>query len=153
MKSTRELEALILHNLAAKLPPCIRLARNEHKDLDMKSFLATCHACKRTSQVSAEVASKRAAERSPTGRILAKARVSWRVVGGVHSGATSRLDAAWNGRWTITLPCPGCNESIAFEGVAGTVTAHVCNDKCMSSKGHQCECSCGGRNHGRAFAA
>lgn len=119
----------------------------------MKSFLATCRACKQTSQISAEVGSQRPAERSPTGRILASARVSWRVVGGVHDGVVTRLEAAWNGRWTITLPCPGCKTDLAFEGVAGTVTRHVCNDKCMASKGFQCECSCGGRNHGRAFAA
>ena len=27
---------------------------------------------------------------------------------------------------------------------------HVCNAKCQSAKGHQCECSCGGKNHGRS---
>lgn len=30
---------------------------------------------------------------------------------------------------------------------------HVCSSKCMGAKGGQCECSCGGMNHGSAYAA
>jgi hypothetical protein len=30
---------------------------------------------------------------------------------------------------------------------------HICNAKCMASIGFQCECSCGGKNHGASFAA
>jgi len=25
---------------------------------------------------------------------------------------------------------------------------HACDNRCMSAKGHVCECSCGGKNHG-----
>lgn len=25
---------------------------------------------------------------------------------------------------------------------------HKCDSRCMNSKGHNCECSCGGKNHG-----
>ncbi len=30
---------------------------------------------------------------------------------------------------------------------------HECNEKCMSSTGTVCECSCGGKNHGGSYAA
>jgi hypothetical protein len=30
---------------------------------------------------------------------------------------------------------------------------HVCNGICMSSRGPNCECSCGGANHGKSWAA
>ncbi len=26
---------------------------------------------------------------------------------------------------------------------------HKCDDRCVSAKGHKCECSCGGANHGK----
>ena len=32
---------------------------------------------------------------------------------------------------------------------ARTNRAVRCNSKCTGATGHQCECSCGGRNHGR----
>lgn len=28
---------------------------------------------------------------------------------------------------------------------------HVCDARCMNAKGHNCECSCGGANHGKGF--
>lgn len=45
--------------------------------------------------------------------------------------------------------CINCR-SLNFEGnrVEGKVTEHVCNAKCMSATNGQCECSCGGKNHG-----
>lgn len=48
--------------------------------------------------------------------------------------------------------CPQCN-SLFIEGnkVEGKVTEHVCNAKCMSAKSGQCECSCGGANHGCSY--
>lgn len=30
---------------------------------------------------------------------------------------------------------------------------HVCNAKCMGAMGPDCECSCGGKNHGAGFIA
>ena len=52
----------------------------------------------------------------------------------------------WNGR--VSLPCPKCSRSILLSPVYGIVTDHKCDAKCLNSKGHICECSCGGRNHG-----
>lgn len=28
---------------------------------------------------------------------------------------------------------------------------HKCDARCMNAKGHNCECSCGGANHGKGF--
>lgn len=30
---------------------------------------------------------------------------------------------------------------------------HRCDARCEGARGHNCECSCGGRNHGKGFAA
>lgn len=118
----------------------------------MKSFLATCKPCKRHLQVTASIAHKVDATRNGVGRILSHKRVSWRVEGGKHDGYESRLAAAWNGKWTISLPCDGCGQNLSFVAVAGEVTDQDCNERCMASHGPSCECSCGGRNHGRSFA-
>lgn len=49
-------------------------------------------------------------------------------------------------------PCK-CGGWVVVKHVAGSVTDHVCGAKCMASTGPNCDCSCGGRNHGRSFAA
>lgn len=45
------------------------------------------------------------------------------------------------------LPC--CGQPMAAKPLKGVVTEHKCSAKCRTSKGHVCECSCGGKNHGR----
>jgi hypothetical protein len=53
----------------------------------------------------------------------------------------------------IALLCPCCGMARSAQPVRGKFSAkHVCNEKCMSSVGTVCECSCGGKNHGGAFA-
>jgi uncharacterized protein YcgI (DUF1989 family) len=48
--------------------------------------------------------------------------------------------------------CPACG-AFAWDAksIQGVKSDHVCNDKCTSAKGFQCECSCGGENHGKSF--
>lgn len=48
------------------------------------------------------------------------------------------------GRWIETL-LP-VERSISYK-VNGT--KHECDARCMNAKGHNCECSCFGKNHGR----
>ncbi len=51
------------------------------------------------------------------------------------------------------LPCRSCGKNLYAKPVRGTYSAvHECSAKCMSSHGFQCECSCGGKNHGAAHA-
>lgn len=48
------------------------------------------------------------------------------------------------------VPC-ACGRMPAGTEVRGRVTAHKCDARCLASKGPQCECACGGRNHGSAY--
>lgn len=44
-----------------------------------------------------------------------------------------------------------CGRRLSFLDVRGTTRSdHPCDAKCLASKGHVCECACGGRNHGAA---
>jgi hypothetical protein len=57
----------------------------------------------------------------------------------------------WGG---IVIKCRGCGIERDAKLIRGRVNpAHECNAKCLASTGFQCECSCGGKNHGGAHAA
>ena len=60
-----------------------------------------------------------------------------------------------HGRWIAAErdgTCPACQAwGWSSHKVVGYVTATTCDSRCTSATGHQCECACGGRNHGRAF--
>ncbi len=54
----------------------------------------------------------------------------------------------------LAMPCRGCGKLKMVKAVKAKLSpTHICNAKCETSKGFQCECSCGGKNHGKAFAA
>jgi hypothetical protein len=42
-----------------------------------------------------------------------------------------------------------CGQEMSAKPLRGVTTDHKCGAKCTTSKGHVCECSCGGKNHGR----
>lgn len=45
--------------------------------------------------------------------------------------------------------CPACGgHNIGSARVKGFQTEHVCDARCTSATGPNCECSCGGKNHG-----
>jgi hypothetical protein len=49
--------------------------------------------------------------------------------------------------------CPTCGAKHVAERViryGSQPKLHNCSDRCMSAKGHDCECLCGGANHGKA---
>lgn len=46
--------------------------------------------------------------------------------------------------------CPSCNSIMSMVMIQGRYTDTPCDDRCTKAKGHKCECSCGGENHGRA---
>lgn len=48
--------------------------------------------------------------------------------------------------------CSGCGRYFQVTQIRGRVSEHVCGAKCLASKGPSCECSCGGKNHGRNYA-
>lgn len=50
------------------------------------------------------------------------------------------------------LPCPECDRSLQWDEISGKVVEdHPCDARCMGARGPDCECSCGGANHGCAF--
>ncbi len=52
------------------------------------------------------------------------------------------------------IECPSCSAPRwNAKKVNGTVSNHVCDVRCTDAKGHNCECSCGGANHGKAHIA
>jgi hypothetical protein len=61
-------------------------------------------------------------------------------------------DAGRQVRASQDFECPRCGE-YRWDGkrVQGFKTDHVCDARCMEAKGFQCECSCGGANHGSSW--
>lgn len=59
-----------------------------------------------------------------------------------------------NGRGYFVMRCRGCGALVLAKLVRGKYNPHIeCSAKCMSATGTQCECSCGGKNHGAGFSA
>jgi hypothetical protein len=47
--------------------------------------------------------------------------------------------------------CEGCKNYRKSAKVIGRKTDHKCGARCTASKGPNCDCSCGGANHGKAY--
>lgn len=57
------------------------------------------------------------------------------------------------GPYLPTATCPAGHEMFG-KPVRGTLNPEIkCNAKCQGATGHDCECACGGKNHGAAFDA
>lgn len=64
-----------------------------------------------------------------------------------HDGAVATTARHFTGK------CPTCGERHVCSRVIQYKrhpSRHECGPRCMSAKGHSCECSCGGANHGIA---
>lgn len=47
------------------------------------------------------------------------------------------------------VSCPLCSRPMAGKRITGIVNTSVpCDRRCTGATGHNCECSCGGANHG-----
>jgi hypothetical protein len=50
--------------------------------------------------------------------------------------------------------CSTCHKMMSFGALKGYYSEqHICDARCMASRGPNCECSCGGKNHGSSWAA
>lgn len=49
--------------------------------------------------------------------------------------------------------CPKCQGFAKPARVDGRTSDTPCDHRCTSARGHNCECSCGGVNHGRDWLA
>lgn len=45
----------------------------------------------------------------------------------------------------------GHRAHIIWKRIEGYFSDHKCDVRCTHAKGHKCECSCGGKNHGSAW--
>lgn len=52
--------------------------------------------------------------------------------------------------WPNAVEC--CGRQVARTPVKGVRNDTPCDDRCTEAKGHKCECSCGGKNHGAEHA-
>lgn len=47
--------------------------------------------------------------------------------------------------------CVRHKHQISWQEVKGTLTDTKCDARCTNAKGHSCDCSCGGANHGSGW--
>lgn len=48
--------------------------------------------------------------------------------------------------------CPGCGRDMVWSPLEATRDDGVrCDSRCTNARGHSCNCSCGGQNHGAAW--
>ncbi len=59
-----------------------------------------------------------------------------------------------HGGYDCVVTCKACGaQSVARPVLGRIVKAKKCDARCLASTGHNCECSCGGKNHGAGHAA
>lgn len=50
------------------------------------------------------------------------------------------------------VACPECAATVRLQRLKGKLNAeHLCDARCTNAKGSNCECECGGANHGAAW--
>jgi hypothetical protein len=55
----------------------------------------------------------------------------------------------YGGELVLRTACPGCGGYLGLHRLRGVLNrAKKCSAKCTSATGHDCECACGGKNHG-----
>lgn len=100
------------------------------------SVIAKCKGCNETMQTTIVT------EKSVFGRSIK----NWGAM-----FVDTKGECGWIGEHA--LRCRKCNLARVAKQVKGTYSAtHICSAKCTGSRGFVCECSCGGKNHGSAYA-
>jgi hypothetical protein len=91
------------------------------------------------------------------GRFLAAGKVFRRMelqVGGVPLYAKRIRKAGVDTvRYSSSVYCDCRRGRATLKAVVGKVNQTPCDARCTEAKGHNCECACGGQNHGNAHAA
>lgn len=105
------------------------------------TYIGRCKACKRVERVEVTLVRDR----------------SWK--GDWGRSVRQVVLEAWGKRYTqdnsenLFVPC-GCtpNRYLHLKRLHGRVSTEPCGAKCLSATGPNCECSCGGKNHGANHA-
>lgn len=62
-------------------------------------------------------------------------------------------DTSWNGPYDSGICCTHHRVSLRWKLINGVVSdKHVCDARCINAIGPNCECSCGGKNHGAGYS-
>lgn len=62
------------------------------------------------------------------------------------------VQRVYPGRGDLDSACPNCGKDMEWNWLsAHTVPEHKCDARCTSARGHVCNCSCGGKNHGSGW--
>lgn len=64
-----------------------------------------------------------------------------------HDGHNSAAAKHFHGVCPVCGYWHTCTRMIEYKSQP---SLHKCDGRCLSAKGHKCECECGGKNHGRA---
>ena len=95
-------------------------------------FIATCKRCGLTVRIERKTRVDYYTERHPT------------------FGARTRSDVVDIDSRPIPAHCT-CGKSLSWREMRGVKRDDVkCDARCTGAKGHNCECQCGGKNHGSA---
>jgi hypothetical protein len=71
---------------------------------------------------------------------------SWEV----HKQKDRQANYNYYGLHSLMLHCAKHKWQLRFKAINGRyVEGHVCDSRCMNAIGPNCDCSCGGANHGR----
>lgn len=72
-----------------------------------------------------------------------------------YVGQTPEKYTIWDAAYSphnYLIHCAKHRYQIGFREIEGTFSdVHTCDARCMSAKGPNCDCSCGGANHGGAY--
>ena len=102
---------------------------------------STCKAARRVEFVTTTVRTSR----ELNGRTIENKRTTWDAMQPVD---VVREVGAEAGVPRIQCSACGCGRMTGLP-IEGRVTFAKCGSKCTNSKGHVCECECGGANHGK----
>lgn len=122
-----------------------------------RRHIGKCHACKRVFSVLARYVGH-VGEKTFEGYASRRTRGGNSVDAVFETADGSVMAGSHNGRYPVVeCDCAiakfGAGWLVELQQVKGILKPnHVCNAKCTSSKGHVCECSCGGKNHGGSFS-
>ena len=101
--------------------------------LPLRRHNGKCHVCKKAAS------------------ILARRTNEWCNEGYVFEDADGFKHLSASGG-TIDREC--CGRRFTLSPVQGRLApAHKCDARCLNATGHNCECACGGKNHGAGHSA
>jgi hypothetical protein len=68
-----------------------------------------------------------------------------------HTRIVEHHDTPRSSPRRYNVECPTCDESrVPVTQVIAYTSTKKCDARCVNAKRHDCECSCGGKNHGTA---